>query len=262
MNVKDIFGGFKSWTIKRSPEITTATGILGMAASLFLCVKATKKSIERIEKQKEELQVDEIAPRETLRLCWKYYIPTASAFTLSTISLIGSNRISAKRNASLAAAYALTEAAFEEYKSKVIETIGEKKAIAIDEAIAEDHVKDNPPNERIFVMGGKNDEVLFRDDKTGNVFYCTVNQLDKIENNLNSRLIHEMWIPLTDFYYEVGMVTKIMDQDGYVLDKVPKENGGWDIDKGLINFHKTPIAIGDKVCWNITYDYSEVRKDH
>ena len=117
---------------KHSPEILTGLGIAGMLTTTFLAVKETPKALELIE----EAQCDKgeaLTVVEKAKACWKCYIPAAATATCSIACLVGASSVSSRRNAALATAYKISETAFSEYKSKVVETLGEKKEEAIRE---------------------------------------------------------------------------------------------------------------------------------
>lgn len=52
--------------------------------------------------------------------------------------LIGASSVNLRRNAALATAYTLSESALKEYREKVVETIGEKKEQAVQDAVAKE----------------------------------------------------------------------------------------------------------------------------
>ena len=86
---------------KYSPGILTGIGIAGMIGATFMAVKATPKALYLIETKKEESEVEELAPVETIKTCWKCYIPATLTTVLSAVCLIGASTVSAKRNAAL-----------------------------------------------------------------------------------------------------------------------------------------------------------------
>ena len=76
--------------------------------------------------------------KEIVKLTWECYIPTA-AVGLSTIAcIIGAHNIHLRRNAALASLYSLTESAFKEYQSKVVETIGKNKELKVRDDVVSD----------------------------------------------------------------------------------------------------------------------------
>ena len=124
---------------KRSPEILTGVGIAGMFTTTILAVKATPKALRLIENERVNRKFDrengipdvfapeEISVKDTIKLCWKCYIPAAITCSASIACLIGASSVNSRRNAALATAYKLSETALIEYKDAVVDTIGEKK---------------------------------------------------------------------------------------------------------------------------------------
>ena len=77
------------------------------------------KAIKLINQAENEKNAD-LTKTETVKACWKVYIPAMVTGTASIVCLIGASSVNAKRNAALAAAYTLSDTAFREYKEKVI----------------------------------------------------------------------------------------------------------------------------------------------
>lgn len=242
----------KSSLSKKSPEILTGIGIAGMITTTVLAVKATPKALDLIAAAEEEKSVyDEanddwktipLTAKETIKATWKCYLPSVVTCTASVACLIGASSVNAKRNAALATAYALSETALKEYKEKVIETIGEKKSKNIDEAIAKDRIEKNPISKNEIFITGDGDTICY-DSISGRYFTSNIDKLKKIENELNRRLIDEMYISLDDFYDEIGLAhTKLGNQLG------------WNVDRGLIELHfSAQLAENDRPC--IVVDY-------
>jgi hypothetical protein len=217
--------------VDHSPEILTGIGIAGMFTTVGLAIAATPKAMRAIENEKvrkiEESEDDVADPKltkgEVIKVTWKYYIPTAATAALSTACIIGSSSVSAKRNAALAAAYTLSDSALKEYQAKVVETIGEKKEEAVRDAIAKDRVDQNPVSSREVIITEKGNTLCY-DSISGRYFRSDVEKLKKATNELNRRMLNDMYISLNEFYYEIGLSgTKI------------GEDLGWNIDKGLID---------------------------
>lgn len=220
---------------KHSPEILIGFGIAGMLTTTVLAVKATPKALKLIEEKKEELKTDKLTPVETVKATWKCYIPSAATAGVSIACLVGSSRISSKRNAVLATAYKIAENAHKEYREKVIETIGEKKEQQVRDQIAQDKIEKNPPSQNTIVLTGKG-ETLFYDGLSGRYFKSDIDRIRKIENELNRRMRNENYISLNDFYDELGL--EHINPLGDDL--------GWNIDKGYIEIHISPILTPDE----------------
>lgn len=221
-NVAKFIGNVRSMVVKHSPEILTGIGIAGMITTTVLAVKATPKALKQIEERKEVDGVDALAPLDTVKVCWKCYIPAAVTGTASIACLIGASSVHLRRNAALTAAYKLSETALTEYKEKVVETIGEKKERAIRDSIDKDHVEQNPVNKDQVIITDKG-KTLCYDHLSGRYFESDINQLKRAENVVNRQILTNMYASLNDFYDELDLDHTQM---GYEL--------GWNTDDTLV----------------------------
>lgn len=244
---------------KRSPEILTGIGIAGMITTTVLAVRATPKALILIEEEKrrqngelfkeakkngsdECRRIDRLKPLELIRTTWKCYIPAVATGALSVSCLIGANSVHSKRNAALATAYSLSKSALKEYQEKVIETIGEKKEQEVRDSIASDRLKRDPVTNKEVIITGRG-ETLCYDTVTSRYFKCDIEKLRRVENELNKRLISEMYISLNDFYYEIGLRATDIGDDL-----------GWNIANGLIDLEfSSQLAEDGTPCLVIGY---------
>ncbi len=205
---------------KYSPGILTGIGITGMIGATFMAVKATPKALYLIEAKKEESEVEELTPVETIKTCWKCYIPATLTTVLSAVCLIGASTVSAKRNAALATAYSISEAALREYQEKVVEVIGEKKEKAVRDAVAKDQIERDPVTKSEVVIIDSNSNTLCYEPLSGRYFKSTIDKIKKAEIKLDRQMIQEMYVSLNDFYWEIGLDgTDLGDQMGWNLSK-------------------------------------------
>ena len=226
MGKKTLFKSVQGVLTKHSPEILTGLGISGMVASTVLAVQATPRAIDLIH-------ADSVAnhdgdpyaytKKEAIQSAWKCYIPAAVTGGVSIGCLIGASSVNLKRNAALATAYTISEAALSEYRNKVIETIGEKKEKAVREEVAKEKVKKHASSKKEIIVTGKGKTICL--ETMGNrMFESDMETIRKAQNDLNHRMRDEMTITLNDFYYEIGL-------DGTEVGKYV----GWDIDKGYLD---------------------------
>lgn len=220
---------------KRSPEILTGIGIAGMITTTVLAVKATPKALRLIDEaeHKKAIKWDQENPdcdngadkikltkTETIKAAWKPYIPAAVTGVCSVACIIGANSVHLRRNAALATAYQLSTTAFNEYKEKVVETIGEKKEKVVRQNIAKDKVENNPVSKtEVFVTG--NGSSLFFDPLSGRYFESDMNKLEKAVNNLNWLMNNgnEPYISLTQLYDELNLShTGVSDNIGWKVE--------------------------------------------
>ena len=228
---------------KYSPGILTGIGIAGMIGATFMAVKATPKALYLIETKKEEAEVEELTSVETIKTCWKCYIPAALTTVVSAACLIGASTVSAKRNAALATAYSISEAALREYQEKVVEVIGEKKEKAVRDAVAKDQIERDPVTKNEVVIIDSNSNTLCYEPLSGRYFKSTIDKIKKAEIKLDRQMIQEMYVSLNDFYWEIGL-------DGTDLgDKM-----GWNLSKGYMDLSfSSQLADDGTPCAVIVY---------
>lgn len=222
MDFKSITENVSKYLDKNSPTILVAAGIGGFIASIVITsVEApkAKENLETVKTEKENLttvdKVKAVAP---------YYIAPSLLAVGSTACIVGSYSINMRRIAALTTTAALTEARFNNYRETIIENIGERKEKRLKEESVTKEVEKNPPKEAE-IIHTKYGDYLCYDSYSGRYFYSTVDKLKKIENEINKRLLTEMFIPINELYYE-------LDLPGIKAG----EDAGWDIDNGLVDF--------------------------
>lgn len=222
LNLSQLAKNVQTAVKKHSPEILTGIGIAGMITTTIMAVRATPKALIVIERCKDELEVDSLTPVETVKAVWSCYVPAAVTGALSVACLIGASSVNVRRNAALATAYALSESALKGYQEKVIETIGEKKERDVRDAVAKDHVTQNPVSAREIIITERGN-TLCLDVLSKRYFKSDIDRLRKAENELNRSMRDDMFITLNEFYDELN------------LDHIDiGDDFGWDIDKGYI----------------------------
>lgn len=200
---------------KHSPEILTGIGIAGMITTTVMAVKATPKALVLIEEKKSAEKLEKLPTVETVKTAWFCYIPTAITGALSIACLVGASSVNLKRNAALATAYTLSETALKEYKDKVVEVIGEKKAETVKDAIAKDKIEKDPVSAKEIIIT-EHGNTLCYDALSGRYFKSDIDKLKKAENELNQKMLSEMYITLNEFYYEIGLSEiKLGDELGW-----------------------------------------------
>jgi hypothetical protein len=207
---------------KHSPEILTGVGIAGMLLTTVLAVRETPKALMLIADAERE-KGDALTRVETIKACWKCYVPAAVTGITSAACLIGANSVHARRNAALATAYNLSATALSEYKEKVVETVGEKKEQAIRDKVAEERIKKDPVNSSAIIVSGGGNTRCF-DTITRRRFTSDIEKIKKIVNELNRQMVHgQDYISLNEFYYELGLEGCSVGDDL-----------GWNVTRGLI----------------------------
>ena len=237
------FVGKAGFKLKQhSPEILIAVGVAGAVTSTVLACKSTlkindileddKKDLEVIHEHADEFIADENKPytekdkRNDLIGCYgrisikvvKLYAPAVILGTLSLASIIGSHRILKKRNLALGSAFAITDRAFKEYRSRVKEEIGESKEhdifLGIKEKTIEEEVtlKNGTTKMRKKKYKGVDERTLslytrYFDEMNVNWEPSpdvNMQWLKRVEAAMTDRLRSEGHLFLNDVYYALG----------------------------------------------------------
>lgn len=201
-----------------SPAILTAISIAGVASTTFLAVKATPKAWMDIQDAQSE-QIDPLTKLEVARLTYKYYIPTVASGVVTIAAIVGVNSISSGRNKALLAAYGLSDAAFREYRDKVVEHIGANKEQKVMDDVNQAIVERELPNKQVIIASGG--DVLFLDKWSGRPFESDVETVRKAVNDINYVLLNEMYASVNDFYDKLGLPRNTMgDEFGWTADRL------------------------------------------
>lgn len=210
---KNLGGAFS----KNSPLILTGLGCAGLLTTAVLASTASFKAAEILER--EGYYTGDLSTKEAVGCVWTKYIPAMAVGATSMACIIGANSINASRNAALAAAYTITDAAFREYKGKVIEQIGKTREIKVRDDVAKEKIMQSPVGDRTVIITG-NGDVMCYDALCDRYFRSSAEKIRQQVLDLNYDLMSEMWLDLNDLYYAIGLPsTKLGQQVGFDLDK-------------------------------------------
>jgi Family of unknown function (DUF6353) len=208
-------------TADNSPSILTVIGVTGTLTTAYLTGRASFKAAEIIRKTAyEEGYATEqtIEMKRRVELVWKEFVPATATGLLTVAAIIGANRIGTRRAAALAAAYTLSEKAFEQYREKILEKLGPAKEQTARDEIAAARMRETPPGEVIITGNGN---VLFMDQYTGRYFQSDMETVKGAVNKLNYELNQNMYASLNDFYGMIGLdATSVGEELGWTSDKL------------------------------------------
>lgn len=240
---------------RKSPEILIGLGVAGMVTTVVFAVKATSKALPVLEKA-EQKHIEKqakagidpsevkagIPQKEVIKLCWKFYIPTAITGAVSVACIVGANSVHSRRNAALATAYKLSETALSEYRSGVIEELGEEKEKIIRDKVSQKHLDEHPVSKSNVVITGTG-EVLCFDTISGRYFMSDIETIRAAINNLNRSMTYDMYVSLSEFYDELNL------EHTAVSDEL-----GWNLDNGLIQVDfDSRISDDGRPCVTLEY---------
>lgn len=253
MNVGDIFKRAGKFTSDNSPAILTAIGIAGTITTAILSYRAGMKVSEDLQIEMDNRinlagsinRVEPMTTKEKLKLTWRVYIPPIGMGCLTVGCILFATGISHRRAAGMAAAFAISEKAFVEYKDKVIERIGEGKEREIRDELAQDRVNRVPLSDMVMVGDGT---VLCFESFTGRYFLSDLETLRKAQNDTNHQVLNDYYASLTDFYNRVG------------LDRTSNSDEvGWNSDRLLELLFSATITDGGKPCIVMDFHVTPIR---
>lgn len=247
MNVSDFFNTTIKALKKNSPEILTALGISGVMTTSYLAGKASFKASEVIREEETLKGASNDSKerfKERTKLVWKLYIPTGVSGAATVACVVGATRASNRRTAAAFTAYSLTERAFSEYKEKVVEQIGKGKEQKIRDEIAQDHVDKRPLSKEVIIV--ESGRVLCCELYTHRYFRSDMETLRKAQNDVNERVINQLYVSLDEFYDRIGLPHTSNS------DKL-----GWDSDKLMELQFSTVLSEDGEPCLAFDYNYTK-----
>lgn len=260
---------------KHSPEILLVAGIVGVVTSTVLACKATTKVSAILEQTKEDIKTihkveenEEFAERysvedakkdktivyvQTGLKIAKLYAPSVALGLISLSGMVASHSIMKKRNVAIAAAYATVDKGFKEYRSRVVDKLGEEvdhelrygiKAATIDKIVTDDKGKEKKTKEDIKVATNPNeysDYARFFDESCAGWDKNAEYNLMFLKAQMayaNDKLKADGRLFLNDVYEMIGIPkTKAGQVVGWVYD--PKNPTGDNfVDFGIYDIHK------------------------
>lgn len=250
IDISKITKSVKALARKHTPEILIGLGTAGMITTAVMTGKATIKAVRIIDEKKVNENKTIIEKKEVVKAVWRCYIPPVITGSISITCIIFASSVNLRRNAALATAFELSEKALNTYKTKVIETVGEKKEKTVEDSVAKQVLNDNPVKNSEVLITEKGDTLCY-DYYSGRYFKSDIEAVRRAVNTLNARMIDDGYASLNDFYYEVGL-----DNIAIGVDL------GWNVNKGLIKLDcNAQLASDSQPCMVVnfsvapTYDY-------
>lgn len=236
INIRTILKDLEKFTTDNSPLILTALGAAGVITTGVLAAKGGIEASRRIDAEIERRKwvksddeqkaylVSDIPPmtiKEKVVLTWSAYAPACGAGAFTVVAVVAANRISTRRAAAMAAAYSISMEALDEYKDKVKEKFGERKANEVRDQIAQDRVNNDPPTDENVIVVTHDGDQIFQDSWSGRYFKSNHEAVRRAVNELNHVVNSEGSATLTDFYGFLGLSkTKESDEIGWNSDKL------------------------------------------
>ena len=229
---------------KNAPLLLTTFAITGTVSTAVLTAKASFEASDILREDAEKNGVIEDKKERithNAKLVWQLYIPAGISGAATIGAVIFANKIGASKTAAALSAYTLTEKAFGEYKTKVVEEIGKHKEQVIRDDIVRDSVEKNPP-ENIIVAGSG--EVLCCELYTKRYFTSSMEELRKAQNDINMEIVNNLYVSLEEFYDAIKLPYTSHSSDL-----------GWDSDRLMELEFSTVLSEDGRPCLAFSYNY-------
>ena len=234
---KSIAKAGRSFFIKKGPTVSVVFGLALMTKGSIEAVKRTPQFMASVEEKKKELGVNKLTPMEAIKVGAPCYLLPTCEFITGTGFVLGGHYVSTRRATMAAAAYSMLEEAHKEYMDATKAIVGERKEEDIRDQIAKNIIEKNPPKQSEIIVTGKGKgpciDLLSRHTFTGNP-----DTIRQVCNELNKRFKYEDFVPLEDYYYEIGM------GEGHGMELA--KNLGWHSEDGDITpFFTSEMGTGE-----------------
>lgn len=207
----------QKFTIDNAPAILAGTAVAGTVGTAIAVGKATFQAADDI-RTAELVKGDPISgiytmpTKERVQLVWKRYIPAVGIAATTIVCIVSGATVAGRRNAALIAAYSVSETMFSEYKDKVVEQFGENKEQKVRDAVAQDHIDQNPWTNREVIFAGSG-EVPCYEAITGRWFHNNAENIRQAQNKINLQIINGEYVSLNAYFDEIGLEPTAMGED-------------------------------------------------
>lgn len=197
-------GILKGNVVKNSPLLLTIGTVLGVGTVIFTTIKSTIKAKNEIEDLKFDAEEDgrEVSNKEVAKIIVKDYWPVALVAGATITMTISNHKINSERIRTATVAYEFYREAYETYKDKVREKIGENDARSLEAELSKEKVIDVDPD-TVRSIGFGN--VLFIEGVTGQAFRSSVDYIRQCEKRFNQELKGSDWMAFNDWLMELGL---------------------------------------------------------
>lgn len=210
---------------KHSPTILTIVGVVSMVGTVVLAVHETPKARQLMDEKRAKLADQDIDSKiieqaKIYSAAIPAYLPSIGTGVFSVACFLGANKIHIDRQTALFGAYTIADRSLETFKEEAKEKLGADGYRELEESVARKKLEKSQEYNEVYVLN--DDERLFQDGQTMQVFKSTVSDIREAEYLVNKELgtAIGMEVQLNYFLSLLGCSTT---DAGRVL--------GWDITK-------------------------------
>jgi hypothetical protein len=194
---------------KNTPVVLVVVSCAGVIMTAIMVHTAALKADAILEPYRVDLEPDERIPfKQVFKSTWKVYAPAIGVGVITLASIITMNRVNERNAAILTAGATLATTTLKEYQRHILDEIGAEKESKIRNRMAKDTLaRTDLPSGALDLLVMGEGEILCLDSFSGRYFKSSVENIRKIENDLNHELLQTMYMPLNTLYYALGMET-------------------------------------------------------
>jgi Family of unknown function (DUF6353) len=253
MNLKPVFKTAQRFMSNNSPAILTGLGVAGAVTTAVLTGKAAFRAAGYIHDEKTALdqQILDGEPfspmtiRDAVELVWKEFIPPAIVMLVTATAIISANHVSSKRAAALAAAFKISEELANDYRQKVVDSMGKNAEEKMRAELVKERMEKAPGRE-VIIVSGKN--AMFFDEFSGRFFESSMEKVTAAVNQINYQITHSYAASLTDFYDYLDLPKSDMSDEF-----------GWNVNELLEIYHTAVLMNDDTPAIAIRYNTKAFR---
>lgn len=228
-----------------SSVILTGAAVAGTVTTAIFAAKGHADAVSN--EMPEDAEYQPKTHKEFVKVYWKHYIPAATCGAVTIACIIGIHTSNTRRQAALISAYSVVDKAFEDYREKVVETVGARQESDIRDEVAKTQIQENPvSNNQVHITGSG--EQLCYDSLTGRYFKSDIETIRKAQNDVNSQIINDMYCSQNEFYALIGLPPASVG-----------EELGWTTSRMMDISFSTHLSDDGRPCLALNYIPSPVR---
>ena len=248
---------------KHSPLLLTIGAIAGVGAVIFTTSKAAVKTKEEVGALKYEHFTgggDNVLPKkEVAKVVAKNYWPVAVTAAGTVGCIIFNHKITSSRIQTATALAGVYKEAYDTYREKVRERIGDNDRRELEADIAADKVREAGITPDLIPGEG----VLFIESLTGQVFRSSVDDIRREERRYNDDLRGSDWLSINEWLCHLGLnqmeyqigenlgFVEKYDKDGLNIIFTPSDRVFATGETAtVITYEDTLVSYGDFECLN------------
>lgn len=243
--VKNVLKTVKSFMLKNKMGLLLCGAGIGVVTTTVLAIKADRevqKEIDHLEREGVELD-----GKGKAKLYLRRYAPAVMSAVVTTGCLAGAFSTDRIKTKASKLSYDLLRDEYHEYRTRAIETIGEKRDKEIVEEVSKNRLKRSMDEGLMGYPMGSN--MLMYDEWSGRFFKGSPESIQRIMNDINAKIIkgNGSYVMVNEYYEEIGLSFNDAGENiGWDLDNMAEANFRANLDENMrpyISVHIEPKYV-------------------